>query len=216
MNALITTPLNITNPVSEHVHLPSPTFPSSKPGQYHALDTIGMTTENTMIGIGAGIVAAAAKNSLATGPRNISTLFSKSGGVISIFAGTSFAYTFAYSAVSNLREREDGWSHMWAGAATGALLGARTKRIPAFFGWTVLCGAVGGLFGWTGARFNADRKASLEESPKGFVQEDAHQTFWEVVHRRPLSLTVEQLGEGRGINAVPIATANAATVDVPN
>lgn len=211
-----TYPFSETNPVSEHVHLPSPTFNSSKAGQFHPLDTMGLTTKSAMVGLGAGIVAAAAKNSLASGPRNISTLFSKSGGVVGAFTGSSAAYVFTYSAVSNLRERQDGWNHMWAGAATGALLGARTARIPAFFGWTVLCGAACGLFGWTGAKFNSDQKASLEQSPKGFVQEDAHQTFWEVVHRRPLSLTVEQLGEGRGINAVPIATANAATVEVSN
>lgn len=164
-----------------------------------------------MIGLGAGIVAAAAKNSLAAGPRNISTTFSKSGGVVGIFTGVSAGYAFAYCASSNLREKDDGWNHMWAGALSGAILGARTKSLPAFFGWTVCVGAACGLFGWTGARFNADQKASLEHSPRGFVkQEDDKQTFWEVVHRRPLSLTVEQLGEGRGINAVPIATANEA------
>jgi hypothetical protein len=196
--------------VSEHVHLPSPTFNTSSAGHFHPYNTLGLATQSAMVGLGAGVVAAAARNSLATGPRNILTTFSKSGGVVTIFTGASIAYVFTYCSAANLRERKDGWNHMWAGAATGAVLGARTKLVPAFIGWTVLCGAACGLFGWTGARFNADRKASLEQSPKGFVQEDAHQTFWEVVHRRPLSLTVEQLGEGRGINAVPIATATEA------
>ncbi|KAG5366845.1 DNA polymerase alpha catalytic subunit [Yarrowia sp. B02] len=195
----------------EHVHLPSPTFNSSTAGkQFHPYDTLGLTSQSALVGLGAGTVAAAARNSLAAGPRNIMTTFSKAGGVVTIFTGVSVAWVFTYCSVANLREKKDGWNHFWAGAATGAVLGAVKKSLPAFFGWSVLTAAGCGLFGWTGARFNADRKASLEESPKGFVQEDTHQTFWEVVHRRPLSLTVEQLGEGRGINAVPIATATAA------
>lgn len=196
--------------MADKVHLPSPTFNSSKTG-FHAYDTLGLSTKSAMIGLAAGTVAAAAHNSLATGPRNIITTFTKSGGIVTTFTGVSAAYAFTHCVSANLRERDDGWNHMWAGAATGAILGAKTKRVPAFFGWTLLVGAACGLFGWTGAQFNADRKAALAHSPNGVIQEDAHQSFWEVVHRRPLSLTVEQLGEGRGINAVPIATASAAT-----
>lgn len=105
--------------------------------------------------------------------------------------------------VANLREKNDGWNTFWAvGTGNLVILTAGFKNMPAKH--KVLGGVAGAvvttlLEQWLWAQLPsfAGRDTVYAEANTG--AELPQQQFWDVWKRRPLSQTVEALGEGRGI-----------------
>lgn len=105
--------------------------------------------------------------------------------------------------ITNLREKRDGWNTFWAvGAGNLACLTVGFKNMPVKH--KILTGLGGAALtafidhcSWSqspsfGGRDTKHVMANTgEDLPK--------QQFWDVWRRRPLSQTVEELGQGRGI-----------------
>lgn len=124
-------------------------------------------------------------------------------GIPLSFVGFATVATFAKGSIVNLREKNDAWNTFFAvGAGNLACLTVGFKQMPAKHKV---------LTGLTGAALTAFADHCLwSQSPSyagrdtkhvmANTEEDLHkQQFWDVWRRRPLSQTVEELGEGRGI-----------------
>lgn len=117
-------------------------------------------------------------------------------------AGFATVATATKGIVTNLREKNDGWNTFWA-AATGnlALLSIGFKNMPVKH--KVLSGVAGACavavvdhVSWAQSASFAGRHTTYADAN---VDELPKQQFWDVWKRRPLSQTVDSLGEGRGI-----------------
>lgn len=105
--------------------------------------------------------------------------------------------------LANLREKNDGWNTFWAVAAGNlACLTIGFKNMPPKH--KVLAGISGAAITafidhafWAQSPSFAGRDIRFAEANTG--DELPQQQFWDVWKRRPLSQTVEALGEGRGI-----------------
>lgn len=120
-------------------------------------------------------------------------------------AVTAFA-TVAVGAkgmITNLREKNDGWNTFWAvGAGNLVVLTAGFKSMP--LKHKVLAGVTGAtltavLDQWSWAQLPSFAGRDVRFAAANTGDELPEQGFWDVWKRRPLSQTVEALGEGRGI-----------------
>lgn len=118
-------------------------------------------------------------------------------------AGFATVATATKGIVTNLREKNDSWNIFWAvGAGNLACLTIGFKLMPPKH--KVLSGLAGASItalvnhvSWGQLASSAGQHARFEEANTGKAL--AKQEFWDVWKRRPLSQTVESLGEGRGI-----------------
>lgn len=104
--------------------------------------------------------------------------------------------------VTNLREKNDGWNTFWAvGAGNLAVLSAGFRSMPPKH--KIMTGITGAAltafinqFSWAqSASFPGRDVRQFAANEKDLPQ----QGFWDVMRRRPLSQTVEELGVGRGV-----------------
>ncbi|CAK7905480.1 hypothetical protein CAAN1_29S00166 [[Candida] anglica] len=110
--------------------------------------------------------------------------------------------TGAKAMITNIREKNDGWNTLW-GVAAGNLtvLTVGFKSMP--LKHKILTGVSGAVaaafvdhFRWSQSTSSAYTDVTYE---KANTDADLpQQKFWDVWQRRPLSQTVDQLGEGRG------------------
>lgn len=118
-------------------------------------------------------------------------------------SGFATVATATKGIVTNLREKNDGWNTFWAvGAGNLALLTIGFKNMPVKH--KIMSGISGAVltslleqFSWAQSSSFASRDTRFAEANTG--DELPQQEFWDVWKRRPLSQTVEALGEGRGI-----------------
>lgn len=118
-------------------------------------------------------------------------------------SGFATVATATKGIITNLREKNDGWNTFWAvGAGNLACLSIGFKSMPAKH--KVLAGISGAAltaaieqFMWAQSPSFAGRDVKFAAANTG--DELPQQKFWDVWKRRPLSQTVEALGEGRGI-----------------
>lgn len=70
------------------------------------------------------------------------------------------------------------------------------KSVPKVIGFALLTGSALGIYGWSGGILGYGREDALKIAG-GItdISEKPKQGFWEVVHRRPLSQTLEELGD---------------------
>lgn len=116
--------------------------------------------------------------------------------------GFATVATAAKGIVTNLREKNDGWNTFWAvGAGNLAVLSVAFKSMP--LKHKIMTGVSGAAvaavldhFSWAQSASYAGKDA---KHAAGNEKLENTQQFWDVWRRRPLSQTVEALGEGRGI-----------------
>lgn len=118
-------------------------------------------------------------------------------------SGFATVATATKGIVTNLRQKNDGWNTFWAvGAGNLACLTVGFKSMPVKH--KVMAGIAGAAvtaavdhISWSQSPSFAGRDTKYAEANTG--DELPQQQFWDVWKRRPLSQTVEALGEGRGI-----------------
>lgn len=127
-------------------------------------------------------------------------------------------YSFISNSLYNLDEKRTTKNEMIA-ASSAVLVATIFKSIPLNqkFGLALGMGAFVGLFNWSGGligSFNTNfthmtqtGQIHNQESNKSLDEDFANGTykkqgFWELVYRKPLSETIEDLGEGRGIGKI--------------
>ncbi|EGV64663.1 hypothetical protein PSN45_005001 [Yamadazyma tenuis] len=104
--------------------------------------------------------------------------------------------------ITNLREKNDGWNTFWAVAAGNLAVltgGFKTMPLKHKFMTGISGAAITGLlnqWSWAQSVNSPGREVKHilntgEEVPK--------QQFWDVMRRRPISQTVDEMGVGRGI-----------------
>ncbi|ANZ74987.1 BA75_03059T0 [Komagataella pastoris] len=204
--------------VVEQFHMPQPFWPTTKTkeGEYVPKDSI---KEASKVFIGSGVLLGGMhfrrlmqykKGSARPGLAKYLNLFSLSKSQLIGFPVALGAFSFLSHSFANLQEEQTATGE-FAASSIASLIGLsifRTKK-PLSSNVAIAVG-VGSLFGfltWAG-NFNLgdnSYRAALEAgngNEGGFdnkVIKTERQGFWEGVYRRPLSQTVEDLGEGRGI-----------------
>ncbi|OWB57121.1 hypothetical protein B5S28_g3047 [[Candida] boidinii] len=118
-------------------------------------------------------------------------------------------YTFISNAYANVYEEKKPLNEFVAGAAAMfvATIFKPSMKASKRFGVSFGIGTIFAAFTWAGGAYLAENSLnSMRRDGKVNNQTDAQdidaerkQGFWEVVYRRPLSQTISELGEGRGI-----------------
>ncbi|MCJ1274104.1 hypothetical protein MMC21_001899 [Puttea exsequens] len=161
---------------------------------YEPKDAVSVAIQSTLLMGGAGLFASAVQNTLTKANVSGWGVFSRSGGIIGLFAAAGGAYSFSKAAAANLREKDDSYNPAIGGFFGGAILGMRFGNFPAVIGLGAGLAVAQGVFDYTGGRF-----AGYERDPN--VDEWERKEHLRYNRRRPLQETIEQLGEGRGIYA---------------
>ncbi|KAL6705298.1 hypothetical protein ACN47E_007108 [Coniothyrium glycines] len=162
---------------------------------FHPRDTLANTGSTTLQTTLVGALVAGVQNTLRRQNVGALGIISRSGGIIAVYAGAGAAYQFTLDAVSNLRQKDDCYSEALAGFAAGTAVGIARRSLPFMLGagtaFAVTMSAyryTNGLRGYGHIRLQADDDGEVER------REEAKK-----LRRRPLSETLQQLGEGRGI-----------------
>lgn len=124
-------------------------------------------------------------------------------GIPLAVSGFATVATATKGIVTNLRGKNDGWNTFWAvGAGNLACLTVGFKSMPVK--QKIMTGIAGAALtavvdhiSWSQSPSFASRDVKFAAANTG--DELPQQGFWDVWKRRPLSQTVEALGEGRGI-----------------
>ncbi|CAD6564858.1 MAG: hypothetical protein ASARMPRED_005711 [Alectoria sarmentosa] len=159
---------------------------------YMPKDAVGLAIESTLITGAAGLAISAIQNTLTK--QNVSGwgVFTRSGGVIAMFAASGGIYGFAKAAAANLREKDDSWNPAIGGFLSGGVFGLRFRTFPAVLGFGAGLAVVQGAFDYTGGKFSGyDKDSNVDE----YERKEALRKN----RRRPIQETLEQLGEGRGV-----------------
>ncbi|KAI1636138.1 NADH-ubiquinone oxidoreductase-like protein [Biscogniauxia mediterranea] len=159
---------------------------------FHPKDALKSGVNSALIGGGAGFFASAIQNSLAK--RNIGpwTVFTKTGGTIATFTAAAAMYGFGKDATANLREKDDTVNVAVGAFLAGSALGLRVGRVSRILGYGTLFSVVLSTLEYTGGGLRGKRQASeLDE----YDRKEALRKN----RRRPITETIENIGEGRGI-----------------
>jgi hypothetical protein len=182
-----------------YISYPSPHL---TPDKYVPVDTWASTRSAVGYASVFGLLTVATQNAVAKerlGPLGIIT---RSGGLWSMIVLVSGTYKLSSSVLSNLREKKDTLNEFYAGAIAGAVAGLPTKSLVKASGWSFAGGIITALVYWSGSIVGQAKTSSYAHrgvgaennfKPKSDVQK---QEFWDVLRRRPLSQTLEELGEG--------------------
>ncbi|OAL54918.1 hypothetical protein IQ07DRAFT_531466 [Pyrenochaeta sp. DS3sAY3a] len=160
---------------------------------FHPRDTLSNTATTTLQTTAAGALLAGVQNTLRKQNVGAMGIITRSGGTIALFAGVGAAYQFTLDATSNLRQTDDCYSEALAGFMAGAAMGVPRRSLPFMLGAGAITSTV-----LTAYRYTSGLSGS------GTVDDDNEVERREAlrkIRRRPLSETIEELGEGRGIYA---------------
>jgi hypothetical protein len=152
--------------------------------------------------------------------------FTRFGGTTVTFAATGATYAFVKNFSANIRETDDSWNSAYGGFLAGSIQGLRRTSafsspilpplsfsivysllkiqsllilraglsFPSFFGYGTGLAVILYAFDYTGARW-AGYKRDTD------VDEVERKEFIRKNRRRPITETIQELGEGRGIEA---------------
>ncbi|KAH7378779.1 hypothetical protein BKA66DRAFT_495285 [Pyrenochaeta sp. MPI-SDFR-AT-0127] len=162
---------------------------------YHPQDALSNTVTTTLQVTAFGALIAGVENTLRKQNVGALGILTRSGGTIVYFASAGAAYQFTKDATSNLRQKDDCYSEAVAGFATGVAAGIARRSLPFMLGAGVAFSAVFSAFRYTNG-FRGVGDIRVEDDSEVERREELKK-----VRRRPLSETIEQLGEGRGIYA---------------
>ncbi|ODV90021.1 hypothetical protein CANCADRAFT_99630 [Tortispora caseinolytica NRRL Y-17796] len=181
------------------LHVPDLTLTPAR--EFHPRNTRSDTSKMFGLSTFVGLMVASLENSMSktrTGPLGVFTTY---GGSIGYFAALGTSFQFVSSCSANLREKEDGWNETIGGAAAGCVVAFKRRTVGALFGYPLLFATTIGLLQWTGGKLSMGERAPMYAPDSVLDTKYEKQGFWEIVHRRPLSQTISELGEGRGISA---------------
>ncbi|MCJ1452785.1 hypothetical protein MMC28_003129 [Mycoblastus sanguinarius] len=158
---------------------------------YQPKDAVGIAIQSTLITGAAGLTVSAVQNTLTKQNVTAWGVFTRSGGVIALFAAMGGTYGFAKAASANLREKNDSWNPTIAGFLAGSVAGMSFRTFPAVLGFGAGLAVLQGVFDYTGGKFSGyDKDPNVDE----YERKDQLRKN----KRRPIQETLEQLGEGRG------------------
>ncbi|KAF2033265.1 hypothetical protein EK21DRAFT_98282 [Setomelanomma holmii] len=161
---------------------------------FHPRDALANTASTSLQLTAIGAVIAGVQNTLRKQNVGAMGIITRSGGIIALFGGVGAAYQFTKDATSNLRQKDDCYSEAVAGFVAGAGIGIARRSLPFMLGAGVGTSVV--LTAWRYT--NGIRGTSTIELDEEEVE---RREALKKLRRRPLSETIEQLGEGRGIYA---------------
>ncbi|KAH5635247.1 hypothetical protein HBI51_170450 [Parastagonospora nodorum] len=160
---------------------------------FHAQDALANTASTTLQLTAVGAIVAGVQNTLRKQNVGAMGIMTRSGGIIALYAGVGAAYQFTKDATSNLRQKDDCYSEAVAGFVGGMGLGVYKRSLPFMLGAGAATSVAMTAFRYT----NGWRGATAETDEEEVERREAAKKL----RRRPLSETIEQLGEGRGIYA---------------
>ncbi|KAF9701639.1 hypothetical protein EKO04_000734 [Ascochyta lentis] len=159
---------------------------------YHPRDALSNTGSSMLQTTAIGAVIAGVQNTLRKQNVGAMGVLTKSGGTIALFAAAGGAYQFTLDATANLQQKDDCWNEAYAGFAAGATTGIYKRSLPFMLGAGAAFSVAMTAFRYTsGMRGTASGELDDEEVERREAMKK--------MRRRPLSETLEQLGEGRGI-----------------
>jgi len=97
-----------------------------------------------------GAAAAAVQNALAKKNVGAFGVFTRSGGLIAMFAAVGGVYQFSSIAAANLREKNDSINAAIGAFLGGCLMGLRSRTLPAVLGFGVASSIVVATYDYTG------------------------------------------------------------------
>ncbi|KAL9625048.1 MAG: hypothetical protein Q9160_000777 [Pyrenula sp. 1 TL-2023] len=159
---------------------------------YQPEDAIANSVQALAITGAAGLFVSAIQNSLAR--QNVSAwgVLTRTGGTAALFASMGGAYGFVKTASANLREKHDPYNNALGGFFAGALVGLRSRSMPAVLGRGAALATIVGVFEYTGGQVMPTGK-----DPE--VDEFDRKEALKKRYRRPVEETINEIGEGRGI-----------------
>ncbi|KAF2737904.1 NADH-ubiquinone oxidoreductase 213 kDa subunit [Polyplosphaeria fusca] len=160
---------------------------------YHPVDTLASTASTTMQTALCGAMIAGVQNTLRKQNVGAMGIFTKSGGVIALYAGVGAVYQFSRDSAANLRGKDDAYNEAIGGFLGGIGVGLARRSIPFMLGMGVV----------TATTMSAWRYTSGMRGPnptKAFDGDEVERKeTLKMQRRQPYQETIDQLGEGRGI-----------------
>ncbi|KAF1843759.1 uncharacterized protein K460DRAFT_342272 [Cucurbitaria berberidis CBS 394.84] len=162
---------------------------------YHPRDTLSNTANTTLQTTAFGAIIAGAQNTLRKQNVGAMGIITRSGGIIALYAAVGATYQFTLDSTSNLRQKDDCYSEAIAGFAAGCGVGIARRSLPFMLGAGAAFSAVLSAY-----RYTNGFKGGVDLQTDGDNEVERRDEL-KKMRRRPLSETIEQLGEGRGIYA---------------
>ncbi|KAI0381367.1 hypothetical protein F5Y04DRAFT_280899 [Hypomontagnella monticulosa] len=161
---------------------------------FHQHDAIKSGIKGALFGGGAGLITSAVQNSLAR--RNVGAwgVFTRTGGTIAMFTAVGTVYSFSKDAAANLREKDDTLNVTIASFLGGASIGLRTGRMPQILGFGAAFSIIMSAFEYTGGTLRGRPRGEVPE-----MDEYDRKEYLRKNRRRPITETIAEIGEGRGI-----------------
>ncbi|KAH9880122.1 hypothetical protein J1614_002148, partial [Plenodomus biglobosus] len=175
------------------------------PATFHPRDALSNTASTALQTTAVGAIVAGVQNTLRKQNVGAMGILTRSGGLIALYGAdladfcgsVGAAYQFTLDVTSNLRQKDDCYSEAIAGFAGGACLGVARRSLPFMLGAGAATSVVMTAFRYTnGLRGVGDIRDQVDDDGEVERREELKK-----IRRRPLSETIEQLGEGRGIYA---------------
>ncbi|KAI0128006.1 hypothetical protein BJ170DRAFT_595846 [Xylariales sp. AK1849] len=160
---------------------------------FHARNAVKSGVNAGAIGGVAGFIVSAVQNSLAKTNVGAWGVFTRTGSTIATLTAVPAVYSFVKDASANLRETDDALNTTVGAFLGGAILGLRSARMPQILGYGAGVSVVMTAFEYTGGSLRG--KPTQSE----FIDEYERKEYLRKNRRRPLTETIADLGEGRGI-----------------
>ncbi|KAJ1325820.1 NADH-ubiquinone oxidoreductase subunit [Microdochium nivale] len=173
---------------------PHPIKPAVADVPYHSKDAVSSAVRVGLIGGAAGFFSAAIQNSLAKQNVGAMGVFTRHGVTIGTYAAAAMVYGFSKDAAANLRQKDDVLNTTISGFLAGATAGLRTQRLPRVLGHGAVFSVVLTAFNYTGGTLQGYMRDEREHD------EFARKEALRLNRRRPITETIADIGEGRGIH----------------
>ncbi|ODV63368.1 uncharacterized protein ASCRUDRAFT_78492 [Ascoidea rubescens DSM 1968] len=184
-----------------------PIFTIRKDVPFSPIDTPAVTLNSALLSGVISLITATTQNTLDSTTYSPLSTFTKHGKTIIFLTTAGTAFTLGHAVSNNLRGKNDAFNDFNGGALSGALVGCLVKSIPKTFGYAIGFGLAAGVTSWAGGFQGLGSDSLFSHETRKILDsingvENNQSSIYDVVTRRPLSLTLEQLGVGRGINDI--------------
>ncbi|KAK9412880.1 hypothetical protein SUNI508_12293 [Seiridium unicorne] len=161
---------------------------------YHAKNAVKSGVNGAAVGVAAGLLASAVQNSLVKTNVGAFGVFTRTGTTIATLTAVPTVYCFVKDATANLREKDDTLNTTVGAFFGGATLGLRCETAPyeTILGQGALLSVVLSAFDFCGG-------LAGKQTDSEFADEFERKEHLRKNRRRPLTETITELGEGRGI-----------------
>ncbi|CDR46584.1 CYFA0S24e00518g1_1 [Cyberlindnera fabianii] len=181
-------------------------YPHPRPyvEEYKPINTWNSTKSAFYYSSVIGLLTAATRNSISKDKIGPLSIITRSGKLWATIVLTATGYKFASCSLANLREKKDTLNEFYSGAIAGGLASIFYKNMIKSVGFSFVGGCIAATVFWSGTMVGNAQKSSHTLRGKGpdnhfkarASSDVERQGFWDVARRRPLSQTLEELGEG--------------------